>query len=315
MSDASEPMGLLPVDKPVGPTSHDIVNRTRRALSTRRIGHTGTLDPFASGLLLLCVGRATRLAEYLDTFSKSYEATAVLGRSTTTDDRLGETVVESDRWQACGEESISSALATFRGTIRQVPPSYSAKKVGGEAMYHKARRGETVELPAVEVRVDAIERLDATLPEVRFRVTCSTGTYIRAIARDLGEILEVGAHLSDLRRTAIGPFHVREALPLEALGDPGRVRACWIEPLNAVAHLPAVEVADADVVALVQGRPLAGVERPLAGVGLPRAFDSAEVGDEAPSDGPVAIVHAGALVAVGFFRGDMLHPRKVFSHA
>ncbi|MEX0980380.1 MAG: tRNA pseudouridine(55) synthase TruB [Gemmatimonadota bacterium] len=288
-------MGLLPVDKPVGPTSHDIVNRARRALGIRRIGHTGTLDPFASGLLLLCVGAATRLAEYLDILDKEYEATAVLGRGTTTDDRLGETVFASEAWKALDPEAIATALGDFRGTTLQVPPAYSAKKVGGEAMYHKARRGEVVELPPVEVRVASVELLEVTLPEVRFRLRCSTGTYVRAIARDLGTALGVGAHLSELRRTGIGRFRVSDAVPAEALADPARVAAGWIPPLDALAHLPFVEVDEAGVLALVQGRAL---PHPDAGAA-----------------GPVAVVHDGALVAIGSIRDDRLKPRKVFARA
>lgn len=312
-------MGLLPVDKPVGPTSHDIVNRARRALEVRRIGHTGTLDPFASGLLLLCVGQATRLAEYLDTLHKSYVATVILGRSTSTDDHLGETLEESDAWRALDRSEVEEALLRFRGTIAQVPPRYSAKKVEGEAMYRRARRGETVNLPPVDVRIEEVELLEMTLPEVRFRVRCSTGTYVRALARDLGEALRVGGHLSRLRRLAIGPFSVDDALPAVQLHDAGRVEACWISPLAALAHLPMVEIGEEAVSGLVHGRPVKPdpVETNPPGessTGLASSVASPGAsGTENAEESPVAVVHHGALVAVGFMRDQLLHPRKVFA--
>lgn len=321
MSEPPEGMGILPVDKPVGPTSHDMVARARGALGVRRIGHTGTLDPFASGLLLLCVAGATRLAEYFDILPKTYEATAVLGRRTATDDHLGETIAANEGWRALDREEVRAALDAFRGTIRQVPPSFSAKKVGGEAVYLKARRGETVELPPVQVRVDEVELLDVALPEIRFRVRCSTGTYIRAIARDLGEALGTGAHLSALRRTAIGPNRIEDALPAVALGDPEAVRARWIAPLAALAHLPAVEVDEEDVARLVQGRPVTPVSPDGAGVPpggasvmphgaiIPPTEPSLLPADE---KAPVAIAHEGRLVAIAFVRDGALHPRKVF---
>ncbi|HUF76850.1 MAG TPA: tRNA pseudouridine(55) synthase TruB, partial [Longimicrobiales bacterium] len=181
--------GVLPVDKPAGPTSHDIVDRARRALRTRRIGHTGTLDPFASGLLLLCVGPATRLAEYLTALPKSYEATLRLGVATTTDDAEGEPVRTSDAWKAVDESAVRTAFERQTGDILQVPPAYSAKRVAGERMYDVARRGGTVELEAVPVHVSRIELTRFEPPEVDFTVDCSSGTYIRAIARDVGEQL------------------------------------------------------------------------------------------------------------------------------
>ena len=233
---------VLPVDKPVGPTSHDVVAEARKALRTRKIGHTGTLDPFASGLLLLCVGPATRIAEYLSGMDKSYVATARLGESTTTDDVEGETVASNAGWSALDVDRIAEALSGFVGELAQVPPQYSAKKIDGEAMYHKARRGEYVALEPSRITIYEAELLSVDLPTVRFSVRCSTGTYIRAIARDLGEALGVGAHLTALRRTAVGSFDVDRAIPLSALGDPAEVARVRLTPLQALGHLPRWDV-------------------------------------------------------------------------
>ena len=287
------PDGVLPVDKPVGPTSHDAVARVRRALNTRQVGHTGTLDPFASGLLLVCVGAATRLAEYLTGMPKTYVATLRLGEATDTDDLTGEVVAASDGWHAVSAEAIEAALTAQVGTILQVPPAYSAKKVDGERMYAAARRGEEVVRTAVPVTIYAIRVLRIALPEVEFEVECGAGTYIRAIARDVGMALGVGGHLRALRRTRSGPHAVEAAVPLDALGDADRVRAAMLTPLQAVAHLPRVEVDGDGIAALRHGR------------AVPAAADT-------PGDGPVAIAAAGELLAIGARDGDWVRPRKVF---
>ena len=281
------------VDKPEGPTSHDVVDAARRALRVRRVGHTGTLDPFASGLLLLCVGRATRLAEYLSGLDKSYEAVARLGIATDTLDRDGDIVRECPEWVGLEEERIREVLEGFRGTIAQVPPQFSAKKVEGEAMHRRARRGESVELQPSQVTIHEIELVAATLPEIRFKIRCSTGTYVRAIARDLGEKLGVGAHLSALRRTGIGSFRVTDAIHVEALSDGDAVRCAAVGPLAAVRHLPAVEIDDEVARKLVHGQR----------VRLP----------DDPAPGPVAVSHHGVLLAIAEVEDGVLKPRKVFA--
>jgi len=288
------PNGVLPVDKPVGPTSHDAVARVRRALRTREVGHTGTLDPFASGLLLVCVGRATRLAEYLTGLPKTYVATMRLGEATDTDDLTGEVIQSSDAWRALSDDAIEDALRAQVGTIQQLPPSYSAKKVDGERMYAAARRGETVERKPVAVTIYAIRVLGIDLPEVEFEVECGAGTYIRAIARDAGAALGVGGHLRALRRTQVGPHAVDRAVPLDALGDADRVAVAMLTPLEAVAHLPRVAVDEEGIAALRFGR------------ALPAA-------SETPEGCPLALASEdGALLAIGERRGDVLQPRKVF---
>lgn len=287
--------GILPVDKPEGPTSHDGVAAVRRALGIRQVGHTGTLDPFASGLLLVCFGPATRLAEYLTALPKTYRAVMRLGESTDTDDRTGEVLTRSEGWRELAEEEVRAALARQVGTIRQLPPLYSAKKVGGERAYAAARRGEEVERTPVEVTVHRLEVLDVRLPEVEFEVEVSSGTYIRAIARDAGEALGVGGHLAALRRTRVGEHSVEEAVPLDALADAERVRRAVLEPARAVAHLPRLVVDEAGEKALSHGRPVPAAE------GLPEGV-------------PVAVLSAeGALLAVGERAGEAVRPRKVFA--
>lgn len=285
--------GVLPVDKPIGPTSHDVVVAARRALGVRRIGHTGTLDPFASGLLLLCVGRATRLAEYLSDLPKTYIAMARLGVATETDDLTGPPVATSEAWRELDASSVEGALGTLVGPLLQVPPAYSAKKVGGERMYRRARRGESVDLAPVQVRVHRMEVLGLDLPDVEFEVECSSGTYIRALARDLGATLGTGGHLRALRRTRIGPHDVAGAVPMEGLPDTARLDAAWIPPREALAHMAAAEVDEAAAAGIANG---AAVEAP----------------EGVPAAGPVAVIHAGALVAVAEASGGLLRPRKVF---
>jgi tRNA pseudouridine55 synthase len=284
---------VLPVDKPEGPTSHDVVSAARRALGTRRVGHTGTLDPFASGLLLLCVGRATRLAEYLSGLDKTYEATAVLGTTTDTLDREGQVVETNEAWTAVDERDVARALEGFLGDLEQVPPQFSAKKVGGVAMHRRARRGERVQLAPCEVTIYRIELVEVTLPSVRFRVHCSSGTYMRAIARDLGTALGVGAHLSRLRRTTIGGFEVDAAVALDALDDTAQVEEACVELLPALAHLPVLEVDRETAGRLVHGQRL-----------------RLEKND--PSSGLVAAATDGSLVAVVEVADGLLRPRKVF---
>lgn len=210
-------------------TSHDVVQHVRRIYGERSIGHLGTLDPFATGLLVLLIGRATRLATFLDTEPKVYEAGIKFGAETDTDDSTGtviRTALPADKGY------VRSAMKALTGTISQVPPAYSAKSVDGTRAYDAARRGEPLDLAAVEVTVHSWDLLgeqrDDSLSAV---ITCSGGTYIRALARDLGRLTSSAAHLDSLRRTRIGVFDVRDAATLDALADnPGRVR-----PLRVVA--------------------------------------------------------------------------------
>lgn len=303
---------VLPVDKPAGPTSHDVVAAARRALRTRRIGHTGTLDPFASGLLLLCVGQATRIAEFLTGLDKSYVAVARLGVETDTLDLEGEVVAELGGVDSVAVDRVRAALEAFRGTIDQVPPQFSAKKVDGEAMHRRARRGEHVELEPVSVTIHDIELLDFSPPDVRFAVRCSSGTYIRAIARDLGRSLGTGAHLTALRRTSVGSFGADDAIPLAALEDTSAVTRAALEPAKALTHLDSLDV-DAEAarrlrhgqrvrVALPSGAD-SGAEQPAQTNGLGGSEERATV----------AVTCNGELLAVAELDDGLLRPRKVFA--
>ena len=226
--DVSPIQGLLLVDKPAGMTSHDVVQHVRRIYGERSIGHLGTLDPFATGLLVLLLGRATRLATFLDTEPKVYEAKIRFGTETDTDDETG-TVIRTAPLPR--ESDIRSRLESLTGAVSQVPPAYSAKSVEGTRAYDAARRGAPLDLAAVDVTVHSWDVTDLSGEMLSAVVTCSGGTYIRALARDLGRLVSSAAHLASLRRTRVGAFDVRDAATLDALNaDPARVR-----PLRVVA--------------------------------------------------------------------------------
>ncbi|MCZ2859917.1 tRNA pseudouridine(55) synthase TruB [Blastococcus sp. VKM Ac-2987] len=230
--DADVPPGLLLVDKPGGMTSHDVVARARRALSVRKVGHAGTLDPMATGLLVLGVGAATRLLGHVGGHDKTYEATIRLGQATVTDDREGE-VLSTTSAASLDDDAVRAALAAQTGPLQQVPSAVSAVKVDGRRSYDRVRAGETVELQPRSVTVHRLEvhrtsRPAPDLLDVDVTVDCTAGTYIRAIARDVGAALGVGGHLTALRRTVSGPFTVAEARVVEdaaaslvAAGGPG----------------------------------------------------------------------------------------------
>jgi tRNA pseudouridine55 synthase len=228
------------------------VARVRRAVKTRSVGHTGTLDPFATGLLILLTGRATRLARFIEQQSKTYLATARLGFRTTTDDRTGEPVGSEADLGSVTADGVTAALQAMTGLQWQTPPVYSAKKIGGERSYRLARKGEAVSLAPVEVTVHEIDLLSFVPPLVTFRARVSAGTYIRAIARDLGDRLGVGAHLESLRREAIGVIRVEDAIPLAQLGEAPR-----LQPLGAVlSHLERVELTRSELDDVGHGRPV-----------------------------------------------------------
>ena len=293
------PAGILLVDKPVGPTSHDVVSSVRRAAGIKRVGHAGTLDPFASGLLLLLLGSATRLSEYFLGMDKEYEATVHLGVETVSHDLEGEVVAENPDWADVSAEELEAALAGLRGKISQKPPAYSAKKVLGEAAHRRVRRGEEVELKPVDVEVYDLRVLEVDLPRVRLGVRCSSGTYVRALARDLGRSLKVGGHLSTLRRTDIGPFSGESAANLDTLSDPEAILANLIPSALALAHYPAFHVGREEAVRVCQGQAL-----PLT---------RTDSGTELPKETPVRVLLDGDLLAVAVREDDQLRPRKVLS--
>ncbi len=253
----SGPEGLVLVDKPAGITSHDAVAAVRRALGTRRVGHAGTLDPMATGLLAVGVGRATRLLRFLGDLPKTYEGRFHLGVETDTLDAEG-SVVREQRVVATTDE-LRTAMHALVGESMQRPPAYSAVKVGGRKLYEAARAGQELEAPPRPIRVEEFELVRVELPDVWFRVVCSAGTYVRVLAADVGRSLGCGAHLTSLRRTAIGPLVVDHARPPDDPGQP--------QPLErAVAHLPRVVLEPDEAIAAGHGRPLgpAGIEGPYA---------------------------------------------------
>lgn len=285
--------GILPVDKPEGLTSHDVVAMARRALGVRRIGHTGTLDPFATGLLLLCVGPATRLAEYFGDLDKTYEAIARLGVRTDTLDGTGAVVDTDGSWTEFDEDAIHRSFEEQLGRRLQLPPAYSAKKVGGRRAYEMARAGQEPALEPVQVDIRSLRVLHVSGPDVRFAMTCSSGTYVRAVARDAGESLGVGAYLTELRRTAIGTFTAEASLPLDRLSDPGAVAGAMVAPLDALRHLPVVALTAEESAAIRHGRPLPAEGRAPAGT--------------------VLLAESQSLLAVAECDGDTLRPRKVLA--
>ncbi len=263
--------GLLIVDKPSGITSHDVVARVRRILKTRRVGHTGTLDPFATGVLVICLNRATRLVRFLSGDEKEYLATIRLGYETESGDLTGAALAAPIQASHIGVGSMKEALAYFRGTITQVPPMYSAKKVGGVRLYEMARRGEQIIRQPVEVEIKELEL--ATLADTEanffrdqedgtrdfaFRVVCSAGTYIRTLAEDIGKRLGIGAHLVALRRTRVGSCDLRRAVTLERLAElaeAGTVSRVLIS-MNEVLELPELRVDEEERKRSIHGCPL-----------------------------------------------------------
>ena len=285
------------VDKPAGMTSHDVVQRVRRVLGTRAAGHTGTLDPFATGLLVVLLGRATRLARFVETQTKTYLATGRLGIRTDSDDLTGQVVATSDAVGRISEEQVAASLAGFLGAQPQRPPRYSAKHVGGERSYAKARRGEVVELPEVTVTVGRIELVEFQSPLVTFRAEVSAGTYLRAIARDLGERLGVGAHLTGLRREAIGSLRVEDAVPLDRLSP-----AAIISARTVLGDLPTVDLDEGERVAVRHGRAVAD-----------RGAGALWAGGKRGGGEVVGLLEDGELVAVAKAQDGWLQPTVVLA--
>ena len=244
--------GLVVVDKPGSMTSHDVVSRVRRLAGTRKVGHAGTLDPMATGVLALGLNRATRLLGHLTLTDKRYDATVRLGGTTTTDDADGD-LVSSSPTDHLSEDDVRSALSSLVGEIDQVPSSVSAVKVDGRRAYARVRAGEEVELSARRVTIHAIDVVSLDLPDVKVAVHCSSGTYVRAIARDLGAALGVGGHLTALRRTAVGPFTLADARTIDELTE-----SFTITPIAdaARASFPALDLDDAQAADVRVGRRL-----------------------------------------------------------
>jgi tRNA pseudouridine55 synthase len=290
--------GILLIDKPSGPTSHDVVARIRRTIGQRDVGHTGTLDPRATGLLPLVVGRATKLASLLTGRDKTYDATIRLGFSTDTDDTEGAPLGVAVNALPT-DEIITGALERFRGPIEQTPPRHSAKKVQGERAYDLARRSAAVELAPVPVTVHTLEWVGRTGDLVHLRVTASSGFYVRALARDLGTALGCGGHLAALRRTRSGGFDVKSAVPLdEAERLSAGLADRLILPADALPDLAAVRVTEAGLKRVTHGNAVG-----------PDLLEAHWLPTGAAARHPVRVLAPdGHLVALAHARGGALHP-------
>jgi len=303
--------GVICIDKPAGITSHDVVARARHILNHKRVGHAGTLDPFATGVLVLLVGRATRLTQFLSGLEKEYEAIIRLGFATDTADLTGKPLSDVQNSGPWDKAQVEAALTSLRGEIDQVPPMYSAKKQGGRKLYEIARKGEEVERKPVRVCIHEFEpikptgewlkdNLDGTF-DLEVRVVCSSGTYVRTLAEDFGKQLNVGAHLAELRRTRVGDFSLDQARTLIQLKTSaaeeslGRV---LYKPDEALSRLPAIDVSDE------------GIQKVRHGTDLP-------VSGHLWTNGERVRIRdtKGDLIAVGIFDSitGMLHPAVVMS--
>ncbi len=246
------PHGVLIVNKPDGWTSHDVVGRVRTVLGIQKVGHAGTLDPHATGVLPILIGKGTKIAQYLLDWDKEYAAVLHLGQATDTQDAWG-TVREEKSCESVSEDDVRSAFMGFRGPIQQVPPMYSAVKVGGQPLYKKARKGQTVERQAKTVVIHDLEIQHMALPEVSFRVACSKGTYVRTICADIGDRLGVGGHLKWLQRRRVGPLHLDQALDMESLADASQLHGAWWTLDRALGQFPAVVVNGDDARKVLHG--------------------------------------------------------------
>jgi tRNA pseudouridine55 synthase len=316
--------GVLIIDKPVGITSHDVVARVRKITGHRRVGHTGTLDPFATGVLVVLVGRATRLAQFLSGAEKEYEAVIRLGYATDTGDITGvriekespESHARTQSTHSIREEEIETALASLRGEIEQTPPMYSAKKVAGRKLYELARRGEEIERQPVRVNVSEFETFahagalltpnDDGSHDLRVRVVCSAGTYIRTLAEDFGQKIGVGAHVAELSRTRAGQFQIGDAITLDRLNEEaqsGSLAQAFISPDAALSSLPALQL---------------GVDAARqVGQGIDVQVEDAKA-SHWPNAQPVRLRSAdGQLIAVGIFdeHRRIIHPQVVIVNA
>lgn len=271
--------GILIIDKPAGITSHDVVARCRRILRTKRIGHTGTLDPFATGVVVILVEKATRLAQFLDKDAKEYEAVARFGFETDTGDRTGELRITNYELRDVSIDEIEAVLPEFRGEILQTPPMYSAKKVEGKKLYELARKGIEIERKAVKVNIyelssglmengkrktenEAVKTESADLPatfDIKFKVVCSAGTYIRTLAEDIGKKIGIGAHLAELRRTKAGKFSIENAVTLgklEEIVKENNLNEIFVSTNEAVSQLAEVSLSEEEIAKIKNGMAL-----------------------------------------------------------
>jgi tRNA pseudouridine55 synthase len=283
--------GALIINKPVGPTSHDLVYRCRKILGRgTKVGHTGTLDPFASGVLVIVVGHATRISRYIQSSEKEYLAEVRLGQETNTYDREGQVVAEKPV-PILTDKEIEGYLDNFRGPLEQIPPMFSAIRINGERLYKAARRNEIVERPPRNVEIFSLACLEKTETTLKLNIRCSTGTYIRSLAYDLGSEIGCGAHLSSLVRTRTGSFTLAESCTVEELAeDPENV---LIPMKSLLPEIPALELNDYDAALISEGRPV-----------------TRSVEENGPE---FRLLHQGKLISLAIYDGDTLLPKLVFN--
>jgi len=284
--------GILLVEKPIGPTSHDIVHRCRRILGRgKKVGHAGTLDPFASGLLVVMAGQATRLSRYFQESDKEYIARVRLGQETDTYDREG-TVISDNPVPDVEGRDLSRVLDRFKGPIMQVPPMYSAIRINGKRLYQLARNNQVVDRPPRKINIHQLELLEESHISLTLRVVCSSGTYIRSLAHDLGRELGCGAHLESLVRTLSGSFTLDQAHTLEEIEkNPER---CLVPMIELLPEMPSLEIDEASAELVRNGRPV-----------------PAETGLEKTE---IRLFNRSVLVAISRYDGEMLHPMIVFNY-
>ena len=296
--------GILIIDKPVGFTSHDVVAKLRRILRTKKIGHTGTLDPFATGVLVMLVGKATKLARYLDRDAKSYEALVRFGFETDTGDKTGTSRGE-EKFESLGVSDIEAVLSKFTGEIKQIPPMYSAKKVKGKKLYELARKGIEIERKPVNVTISELQIIgevkneDAEVQDFKLEVTCSAGTYIRTLAEDIGRKVGVPCHLAELRRTKAGKFAIEKAVTLEELEKivkDEKLDEILVSMNDAVSHLPEKSMDENEL------------KRVQNGMKVGASFDSEGVQEVRLTDSNQN------LVAIGMYekKSQQIQPKNVF---
>ncbi len=284
--------GILPLDKPEGWTSHDAVDRVRKNLGTRKVGHAGTLDPLATGVLVLCVGQATRLSPYLTAHAKYYRARVCLGVRTNTMDAEGEVLSRIDDIPLAIDE-ITPTLESFRGAIQQTPPMFSAKKIGGKRLHRLARAGKVVERAPIDVHVEILRAEGYEPPYLDLHVACSKGTYVRVLADDIGQTLGCGAHIASLRRTASGPITIAQCRSIDELDD---IERTLMDPNEALADLPEVALPDRLADRFTKGTAVS---------------TGAELEDV---DGPIRVrSERGALLGIGSVTAATLTPKCVLS--
>jgi tRNA pseudouridine55 synthase len=297
--------GLLPVVKASGPTSHDVVDKARRALGERRIGHTGTLDPMAEGLLLLCVGHATRLQQFLLGWPKTYQGVVRLGFATTTYDREGEAAEPRGAVPGLDRETLAGLERRFSGTFEQVPPPYSAKKIDGKKLYELARSGQTVEIAPKAVTVHSLELRSDREAEITLEISASTGFYVRSLAHDIGRVLGCGGYLHHLRRLKIGPYDTDHALPQQALDDardPSQIAgsAAWIPIEKALLPFPSLTINAAAAERFVHGQEVV----------VFRSIDE----ELAPADHVAVHAPDGSMIGVGAVTAVLARGRTLTIH-